>query len=168
VTTRHRFTTQLSVEECRERLKRDTSPAPAFQFAMPDRETFYCKFSGHGFRLYALTGAWRNSMMPFFCGRLRSTEAGTILEGTMGPHAIVKAFMWVWFSIAGFMLFLIASAAISGTGHFAVHPVIAALPIVFIAAMGGAIYKVGCMLGKVQERRMLEFLSSTLEAKQGG
>ena len=77
--------------------------------------TISARVRGDRFRLFA----WgplnlRNSFAPLFYGRLEGVGGKTRIHGRFRMHALVQAFLFVWFGGllvgAGLLLFLPASA----------------------------------------------------------
>jgi hypothetical protein len=97
--------TPLAPQEALERLGNGITPTRVWRLGFIDPQTPYTgAVIGSAVRL-AYDDGRRNSWRWTFQGDVVSTETGTWLVGTVGPHAFVPAFSAVW--VGGVSLFLL-------------------------------------------------------------
>ena len=132
---------------------------------MPSEQTFYCRISGRRFRLYVLgPGRLFNMMMPFFFGTVNDSPDGSIIRGRLGVHPLTFVMLLGYLALATSMIVFIVGAAVTGWVPFTVHRAILVLVPAVFAAVGVALFKFGIMLGHEQEKAILRFLATKLEA----
>lgn len=109
---------------------------------------------------------YRNSFAPRYHGRLRCVRDGTAIEGEFRMHPFVRVFMAIWFSFLAFFLVAVLASFVTGRAEVRSSNNLALLLIPLgMAAFGVLLIKFGQWLGRSEERKMLNFLKTTLEAK---
>ena len=159
--------TRLSAEECRARLASATdlgglalswnSPAEAPQF-LGD-------FRGAAFRLH--TGRYyTNSFAPFFYGHLSPSDNGTVIEGEFKMHPFARISTVFWFS---FVAIFAAGGLIVPMGKqpgTSLGPGTLFLALGCFMVLGMALVIFGRWLGRGEQKTILDFLKTSLEASQ--
>ena len=161
--------THLPIDECRARLESAIDP-----------ERFAFTPSGHSgsreilgsigdssFRLQKRR-TYRNSFAPFFYGRFRAADSGTLIDGECRMHLVVKVFMGYWFS---FVVLAACFGIVSFLSTDRVHrePGAGILSVLFPAALfafGFGLVTIGRWLARDEEQAILTFLKDTLEATE--
>jgi hypothetical protein len=157
--------TRISLEECKARL-----------VSAVDAERFGLSFSGYGgskpilgkigdnsFRLQKRR-YYRNSFAPFFFGRFVPSDTGTVIEGEFRMHPFINGFMIFWFSFLAFLFVTMLASSITGQGFVEGSRFLVPVIPVGLALFGIVFLKVGRWLGKGEEKDIIAFLKSTLEA----
>ena len=159
--------TDIPIEECRARL---TAAMDVEQLAFSlsgytGSKPILGRLRDTTFRLQKRR-SYGNSFAPFFFGHFVALEGGTLIEGHFKMHPFVRAFMVFWFLFLG--LFAVAALVLPSRGQPEAPWGRAALllGVVAMAAFGAGLKKLGAWLGQAEEGSILEFLKTTLEAKQ--
>ena len=109
---------------------------------------------------------YRNSFAPFFFGRFVASAGGTFIEGNFRMHLFVRVFMMFWFSFLA--VFAVMALVLPSGGQpeapWGKAPLL--LGAVAMAAFGVGLVKFGGWLGHGEERAIVDFLKSTLEADE--
>ncbi len=159
--------TQLSADECRKRLASGTDLGGlSLSWNTPAAgPKVLGDFRGAAFRLH--TGRYyTNSFAPFFYGKLSASENGTLIEGGFQMHPFARMFAVFWFSFvavfaaAGFIVPMGKEPGRSvGRGTLFL-----ALGSFVVAGVG--LIKFGQWLGRGEQKTILDFLKTSLEATE--
>jgi len=152
----------------RSRIERGTekdSVARWFRF-FGDQGTVYSTINGKSFRLFAKGPAFvHNSFEPYFYGSFAREDRRTVVRGRFRPHALVIAFMAVWFS---FLLLIGGIIAVSAVvGRRAPHGGglwTAALILPGMLVFGIGLLALGWRMGRGQRERIKAVIEGTLHA----
>jgi hypothetical protein len=158
--------TKLSVAECKTRLGSATDLrglALSWEAAGAGAGAVVGEFRGSAFRLHTRK-YYSNSFAPFFYGNLTEAGGGAIIEGDfrMNPFVRLSVLFWLAFLVLFGLSALIVPAEANlgkqkGRGWF-----FAAL--FLLAFLGLAFVQLGKWLTRGEEKVILAFLQSTLEA----
>jgi hypothetical protein len=91
------FVSQYNPKEAAQRLKQNTVEAPFFFCWWWQEDALIGTVTEEKVRLLWVMGQTRNSFNPIFTGRFKSTNGGSILEGSYSIHWFVKIFLCLWF-----------------------------------------------------------------------
>lgn len=98
----------------------------------------------------------RNALLPRLNTTLAPEGTGTRVSGTVGIHPGVKLLAGVWFAIVGFIELVAVKNGFPLPGSL--------VPIAMIVFASVGLW-VGRRLSRDQDRQLLEFVSTTLEAE---
>ena len=146
------FASLLSADACKERL----NGALGSSWAFFPKQDFVGSVRGNRVRIRRNI-AYRNSFQTVFDGRIETEFGGTILRGNFGMHALVIAFMVVWF---GFLLVAIA-LDVGNLGSFG----FASLAPLGMVMFGVLLVLAGRYAARNEEQQIANFLRVTLEAR---
>lgn len=158
-----RFFTNLSIEECRQRLS-DLRPSPGFLEPLPAQtgeEGVFGGVQGEHIRLYARSVMALNSFRRIFYGRLEQVPGGTLISGEFRVPVWVRIFMTCWLAFVGFVLLLLIAAAVLGSVDWS----FVAIPALMFFG-GTVICFLGPWLGRAEEDDVASFICTHLEASK--
>jgi hypothetical protein len=161
--------TDLNMEECLRRLREGGDVAQRAIFSLSGykgSKAVLSKFDRTKFKLWKRRRWSRYDFSPFFSGTLSPEGNGTRIEGNFGTSPLVKVYLIVWLTLAVvFSLpFFLGSLAhtIRGTDWPGI-----AIPL-GVLTIGVLMPRIGRLTGRREERFVLEFLVTTLEARTDG
>lgn len=88
--------TPYTVEEIVSLLQSEVEKRKWLRFSSEGCKAFEGEVSWEGFKISRIIN-YRNSFLPIIEGRFRQEDRGVTLEIQMRPHALVSAFVCVWF-----------------------------------------------------------------------
>jgi len=162
------FLTQIPIEECKSRLAAgiDTEKFAFTWSGYAGSKPILGKLHGNDFRLQKRR-YYKNDLARHFFGRFVTAGRDTRIEGEFRIRPIAKYFVIGWFSFLGLMLLITLVVMASGGSRAQGPPAIYLLGFPAMAAFGFAIVRFSRWLGRGEERAIVAFLKSTLEAKDG-
>lgn len=106
---------------------------------------------------------YRNSFAPFFYGRFKPANDGTVIEGEFKMHPFVRSFMTFWFSFLA--VFVVAALVLPSRGQPEATGgrILMLLAAGVFAAFGIGLVKFGQWLGLSERQTIANFLKKTLE-----
>jgi len=159
----------FEVEECLRRI-REATDAPKLQFFFPfgygGSKPVFAKLRRNRIKLWKRREN-RNDFAPCFLGVLSSEGSGSRLVGRFGMDRTVRLFMAFWLTFAvGITLVTLPSMV-----EHLMHPKQGELSIFDFIPLGLVIFgtlmlSYGRRIGKQEEAFLLEFLQTTLQARQ--
>jgi hypothetical protein len=156
---------KLSIADCRVRLGSATDLRGfALSWDANGPEKVVGEFRGNVFRLHTRK-YYDNSFAPFFYGKLRAVDNGSILEGCFRLHPFVRLFTLFWYSFilifaAGALMVLPPRHPVAGFSRGWYFVVLGVL-----AVLGGGLVQVGKWLARSEQEVIRSFLKSALEAE---
>jgi hypothetical protein len=157
--------TRIPIEKCKARLASGVD-AERFAFSWSGyggSRTILGKLRDTGFR-FQKRRYYHNSFAPFFFGRFVASDSGTLIEGEFRMHPFVKVFMIAWFSFLAVSTVIVFVSVIAGRADVQGNPALGLGIPAGMAAFGVALVKFGRWLSRGEERAIVAFLKSTLEA----
>jgi hypothetical protein len=160
---------EFDVEECLRRLRETTDPPPSeffFPFGHGGSKPQFGKFWKNQVKIWKRREA-RNDFGPCFHGKISPEGSGARLVGRFGMDRSVRLFMafWLTFAVA------IALVTLPTLVEHLKHPrqgdlsVFDFIPLGLVIS-GILIMRYGRRIGKKDEGFLLEFLQTTLQARQ--
>lgn len=140
---------------------------------------FFGRVRGHRFRLRARR-VHRNPFAPVFYGTFRELPGGTLIEGHVRIHPLVRLFAVLWLAFPGVFLCGFACAigrglipilvgaensSIQIAGDELAEFIRGALVLLGFALLGVGMILFGKFLGRTEEEAILQFLQDTLDAR---
>jgi len=126
------------------------------------------KFNDREFRLQKRR-YWHNDFAPFFFGRIHCEGGGSRIEGYFGLARRVRLFMRIWLTgaaVIGAPIFVLSLLdAANGSHYMSGDPSIGLVVPPGLIAFGMLLPKVGRLLGRPEERAILELIQNTLGAR---
>jgi hypothetical protein len=159
----------LGLEECFRRIREATDPPQvqfSFHFGKRGTKSAFAKLSGNKIKLWKRREN-RNDFAPCFLGVLSSDGSGSRLVGRFGMDRSVRLFMAFWLTFAvGITLVTLPSMV-----EHLMHPKRGELSVFDFIPLGLVISGIlmlnyGRRIGKQEEAFLLEFLQTTLQARQ--
>jgi hypothetical protein len=156
--------TKMSMADCKTRLASSTDlRGLALSWSAEGPGAVVGEFRGSVFRLHTRK-YYSNSFAPFFYGKLKEVDGGTILEGGFRMHPFVRLFMV--FSLSFVLLFGLGAIIVPAPAHPASSTgrswFFAGLALVAILSVGLVLF--GKQLGRGDQEVIYSYLKSTLEA----
>ena len=159
--------TNIQVDECKRRLESavDAERLAFSSSGYAGAKPILGKLRGTTFRLQKRR-SYRNSFATFFFGRLVSSDSGTVIEGGFKMHPFVRVFMCLWFSFLGVFAMFALLLPSNGQPEAPWGRAGLLLGAIVMGGFGIGLKKFGAWLGQGEEVAIVEFLKSTLEAKE--
>ena len=164
-----RLRARIPIEECKARLASGVDEERlAFSWSgYAGSRPIVGKFRDASFRLQKRR-YYHNSFAPFFYGQFIPSGRETLIEGEFRIRRAVKVSMTVWFSLLAVLSVALLVQEVSRRGGFkADWPLVLLIPAGMVV-FGVALIKFGQWLGRTEERAIVAFLKSTLEADEAG
>jgi hypothetical protein len=126
------------------------------------------KIKGYKFQIWKRPIEYRNSFSPIFFGNLISDGTGTRITGHFGIVSAVKGTLYFMYGLIiamGLVIYIVALTNwIPGTeNHDYIPPLLYALPFLALLVLYG-FSKILMLLGKNEQKYIIDFLETTLEA----
>jgi hypothetical protein len=159
----------LGVQECLRRI-REATDRPKLQFFFPfgygGSKSAFAKLRGNRIKLWKRREN-RNDFAPCFLGVLSSDGSGSRLVGRFGMDRSVRLFVAFWLTFAGG----ITLATLPAMLEHLIHPKQGELSVFDFIPLGLVISGIlmlnyGRRIGKQEDAFLLEFLQTTLQARQ--
>ena len=157
--------TRIPIGECKDRLSCAVD-AERFSFSwsgFAGSRPILGSVTDSGFRLQKRR-YYRNSFAPCFHGRFLPSDSGTRIEGEFRMNPFAKVFMLVWFSFLTVFIAVMLVSVIAERPDVRGGASSVLLVPVGMAAFGVALVKLGQWLGRGEERTIVAFLKTTLDA----
>lgn len=159
----------LRVEECLTHI-REATDAPKLEFLFPfgsgGSKPIFAKVRGNRISLWKRRET-RNDFGPCFFGILSSEASGSQLVGHFGLNRSIRLFMAFWFTFSVGITLATLPALVDHLKHARQGglSVFDFFPLGLVIS-GILLLKVGSRIGKQEEAFLLEFLQTTLQARQ--
>lgn len=159
-----RLYTRIPIEECETRLASAVDIEKlAFSWSgYAGSKPILARLSDTSFRLQARR--YYHKPGPYFFGEFLPSKGGTIIEGEFGMHPNARAFMFFWFSFLALGMAFTLIRFLQGELYPQTDMKIQLLVPIGMMAFGFALIKFSRWLGRGEERDIVGFLKTTLEA----
>jgi len=154
------------MEECKARLAAGVD-AERFAFSWSGyagTKPILGKLRDENFRLQKRR-YYHNGFAPHFYGQFVASGRETLIEGEFRMHPGARIYMTLWFSFLAFVTIAMLVSEISRRGGFKGDWASVLLIPAGLAVFGVALIKFGQWLGRGEERAIVAFLKSMLEAE---